>query len=108
MKIAAICVCVLLAGLSARQITYWRDNVTLWTHAAEVTPQLARPAINLAVAYRQRGEFDRAERWLIVAEPLAERDRRREEYRLVIAREVNYLEIVGHLVCDQPLLQSYC
>ena len=107
MKIA-LCVCVLLAGLSARQLPYFRNNLALWSHAVTVTPELARPAINLAVAYRQRGEFEIAAQWLVMAGELTSDDQRGAEYRRVIARELNYLEIIGYRVCDQPTAQPYC
>ena len=104
----ALLVCVVLAGLTIRQLPHFRDNHALWSHAVTVTPNMARPALNLAVAYRQRGQFEQAASWLIIAGPLTERDPRGAEYRRHIARELNYLEITGYLVCDLPSAQPYC
>lgn len=101
-------VCVLLAGLSARQRTHFSSDLALWTHAQAVEPQLARPAINLAVQYRKAGCPEIAATWLLRAGPLTAGDPREQEYRAIIRGELNLLETFGTPVCDQPLLQPYC
>lgn len=37
LAVAACALLLVLAGLTHRQIGYWRDDVTLWTHTAQVT-----------------------------------------------------------------------
>jgi tetratricopeptide (TPR) repeat protein len=37
LRSASIAVLVALGVVASRQVAYWRDNVTLWTHAVEVT-----------------------------------------------------------------------
>lgn len=101
-------VCVVLAGLSARQHTHFASDLALWKRAQAVEPKLARPAINLAVQYRKAGFPEIAATWLIRATALIERDPRAEEYRAILAGEVNLLETFGTPVCDQPLLRPYC
>lgn len=104
----AFALCLVLAGLTVRQHAIWQSNLTLWTHAVAVTPNLARPAINLAVAYRANGWPAAAARQLILAGPLTERDPRGAEYRRLLAQEMGRLESFGTFVCDQPSAQPYC
>jgi len=66
----AIIASIVLAGLSAvtlRQITFWRDNVTLWSHAIEATQgnEIARHNLyvaedNLAYELLSQGRFEEA------------------------------------------------
>lgn len=54
--VAPLAVAVLLGFLSGRQCTVWKDNLTLWTHAVEITPG----PIALAArggAYHARGDL---------------------------------------------------
>ena len=54
---------VLLAGLTAlteRQITVWRDSVTLWRHAAWADPASDLPIFYLGWALADAGRFDDA------------------------------------------------
>lgn len=54
---------VLLAGLTAlteRQITVWRDSVTLWRHAAWADPASDLPILYLGWALAEAGRFEDA------------------------------------------------
>lgn len=56
---AAVLVC---AVLSWQQAGRWRDSVTLFTHAAQVTPPHVQVELNLAVAWKRAGRTDAARR----------------------------------------------
>jgi tetratricopeptide (TPR) repeat protein len=59
----AICTAVTLLALGAalhRQVGYWSDNVTLWTHAVEVTEGNFTAEDNLAGALIAKGRVDEA------------------------------------------------
>ncbi|MGH9498214.1 MAG: tetratricopeptide repeat protein [Terriglobales bacterium] len=50
-----------LSGLTYRQIGYWRDSETLWSHALRVTSVRSYKAhFNLAVTYDAEGRYDQA------------------------------------------------
>ncbi len=49
-----------LAGLTAVQVTYWRDTVTVWEHALAVRPDNARAHANLGNHYQAHGRPDAA------------------------------------------------
>ena len=100
--------CAVLGGLTVLQCRVWQSNLTLWTHAVSVSPSLARPAINLAVAYRITGRPGHAVRWLLIAGPLTEIDPRGDDYRRVIAREYALLDSFGTITCDHPAARPYC
>ena len=52
---------VMLSWLTHRQIGYWHDSVTLWTHALQVTNiRSYKSHFNLAMAYDQQGRYDEA------------------------------------------------
>lgn len=97
-----------LAGLTAHQHRVWRSNLTLWSSVVRGSPSLARPAINLGVAYRRAGDPIQAAHWLTIAGPLTAGDRREPEYRRILARELGLLETFGTFVCDQPATRPYC
>lgn len=98
----------LLCGLTVTQQRVWRSNLTLWSSAVRVSPSLARPAINLAMASRVAGQPEQAAQWLMVAGPLTAHDPRGAEYRRVIAKEFGLLETFGTFVCDEPAARPYC
>ena len=105
---AVIALCAVLAGLTAHQHRVWRSNLTLWSHAVRVSPSLARPAINLAVAYRIAGYPEIAAHWLDIAGPLTVGTAREADYRRVLAHELGLLETFGTFVCDSPTARPYC
>jgi hypothetical protein len=59
---AAGSVVLLLAlfSVARRQLEYWRDSVTLWTHTLEVTRGNSVAEVDLGAALLQRGETARA------------------------------------------------
>ena len=54
----SIAVLLALSILSYRQIGYWRDNVTLWSHALEVTQDNFLAENNLGKALLQQGHVE--------------------------------------------------
>ncbi len=60
--LAAVAVLVLisLAAIARIQLSYWRDNVTLWTHALEVTPDNSIAETSLGLALVDEKRFDEA------------------------------------------------
>jgi hypothetical protein len=50
----------LLGGLTYQQVSLWRDSVTLFTHAANVTRGNYVAYAHLSNAYLERGDLDRA------------------------------------------------
>lgn len=56
---AAVLVCAVLASQQAER---WRDSVTLFTHAAEVTPPHVQVELNLAAALKRAGRTEEARR----------------------------------------------
>jgi protein O-mannosyl-transferase len=60
----ALAACGILTWI---QVGYWRDSVTLWRHALEVTRPSAVSCNNLGVALSQQGELEEAEKWLRMA-----------------------------------------
>jgi tetratricopeptide (TPR) repeat protein len=59
---AAVSVVILLAlfSVARRQLEYWHDSVTLWTHTLEVTRGNSVAEVDLGAALLQRGETARA------------------------------------------------
>ena len=57
---AAALVLVVCAGFTWRQIHYWQDGVTLFTHAVEVTHDNFVAHDNLGVELDRRGQFEEA------------------------------------------------
>jgi protein O-mannosyl-transferase len=61
LAVPAVAVLGMLGWLTYRQISYWRDSETLWSHALQVTSVRSYKAhFNLAMAYDQQGRFDEA------------------------------------------------
>ena len=56
----AIAVTAIFAALTHRQVGYWRDGVTLWTRAIDVTTDNARAHTNLGQALAAGRRFDDA------------------------------------------------
>lgn len=59
---AAAALVLLLAGLTARQVSFWRDGLTLWTRELAVRQDVALAHHFLANAAMARGDFAEAER----------------------------------------------
>ena len=59
----AMAVLVILSFLTWKQVGYWRDNVTLYTHSAKVVPDNYWAYNNLGAALASRGQIDAAVNW---------------------------------------------
>ncbi len=62
-RILAAVSCVVLVGLMARahsQVSVWRDDITLFSHAVTVTPGNSQMEYNLANSYLNLGEDEKA------------------------------------------------
>ncbi|MBD3345939.1 MAG: tetratricopeptide repeat protein [Chitinivibrionales bacterium] len=58
--IPATIVLVFLAGITQKQITYWRDSISLFQHAVNATEQNYLAHYNLAYAFADNGQFEKA------------------------------------------------
>jgi hypothetical protein len=56
----AAVVLIALAAVARTQLSYWRDNVTLWTHELEVTPDNSIGETSLGLALADEKRFDEA------------------------------------------------
>ncbi|MBI9084516.1 MAG: tetratricopeptide repeat protein [Desulfobacterales bacterium] len=52
---------IAMMGLSFRQVTYWKDSVTLFSHALEVTAENSLAHNNLGIALMAKGRISEAE-----------------------------------------------
>jgi Flp pilus assembly protein TadD len=77
----------LFAALTFVQVGYWRDSLTLWRHAAAVTPPSAVRHVNLGNALLVAGRHPEAETEFAAAIALAGNDPRPYVNLAVIARE---------------------
>jgi Flp pilus assembly protein TadD len=59
-RVLAVATIVTLAVVTWRQTQYWRDSVTLWTHAVEIDPQNDVALYNLGAALGDAGRRDEA------------------------------------------------
>jgi hypothetical protein len=98
----------LWASLSALQVSVWRDHISVLRQAVRVHPYAARPALNLAIAYRTAGQPLSAVEWLGQAWRLSATGPRAAEIRAVSRREVLWLEAFGIPACSHPLVQPAC
>lgn len=57
---AAAAAVAVLAVMTAQQVSYWQDSVSLWTHALEVTQDNDRAHANLGVTLAIEGDRDAA------------------------------------------------
>ena len=55
-----ILIVLVFSGLTFRQVGFWRDSMTLFTHTLRVTAPSATAHTNLGVSYSGRGELDEA------------------------------------------------
>ncbi|MCK9195700.1 MAG: tetratricopeptide repeat protein [Syntrophales bacterium] len=58
-----VAVLLILSFLTWRQVGYWRDNITLYSHAARVVPGNYWASNNLGAALASRGQIDAAMTW---------------------------------------------
>jgi tetratricopeptide (TPR) repeat protein len=57
---ATAIIIVAFAGMTVRQVTVWRNSITLWTHAASVEPESNNPIFYLGWALTDAGRLDEA------------------------------------------------
>ena len=58
--VTAVILVLLLGGATWRRSRVWAGPIPLWTDAARKAPGLARPRVNLGLAFRSAGRFDEA------------------------------------------------
>ena len=58
----AVAVIAVMMGLAWQQTSYWRDSVTLWTHALECHPRSIIAHANLGVGLERKHDYAGAER----------------------------------------------
>ena len=58
---AAAIVVIALSALGFRQVSYWRDTITLFSHTVKVSPMSANALFNLGVGYAMEQRPDLAE-----------------------------------------------
>ena len=46
--------------ITERQVGYWRDSVTLWTHTLQVTHRNWVAELHIGISYQQQGQFEEA------------------------------------------------
>ncbi|MFC1798188.1 tetratricopeptide repeat protein [Thermodesulfobacteriota bacterium] len=62
---AAVGLLLVLSFLSHVQVGYWRDSLTLYQHAIEVTHDNLRAYLNLGVALEEKEKFDEAKAYYL-------------------------------------------
>ncbi len=60
LPIGSIAILLLLASATSRQLSYWTDDLTLWTHAAAAVPDNAMAENVIGETLQQKGERDAA------------------------------------------------
>jgi len=59
-KMATALAILILGSITIRRNEVWNNNVTLWQDAERKSPTLARPHLNLGLAYQSAGQLDAA------------------------------------------------
>jgi protein O-mannosyl-transferase len=73
--------------MTVRQISFWKDDVTIWTRAIELEPQtVGRPYYERSYAYAMRGELGRAMEDIDKAIAIAESKRYHRMFELYASR----------------------
>lgn len=97
-----------LLGLTLWQLPVWRSDVALWSSAAQWNRSSPRPACNLGLALRQRGQFDPAIDALIDCAHRAQGHVREGWYRVMVSTQLQAMEWTGVAVCDSERVRPYC
>lgn len=103
-----VIVLAVLATGTARHLPHFRTDADLWGRAVVVTPQLPRPALNLATLYRQQDRRFESVYWLLRAADVADRGSRPAETRALVRAQLHFLSAFGDDVCSRPDVQPYC
>jgi len=112
LPIASAAVLVALAIVARRQLEYWRDNVTLWSHTVGVTSLNYIAEDNLGAALLERGQLDEAMqhfRTALAIDPadptsllkIAMYEQQRKNWPAAIQRYSELLSVAGN-----PLLRA--
>ncbi|PKN16348.1 MAG: hypothetical protein CVU66_01240 [Deltaproteobacteria bacterium HGW-Deltaproteobacteria-23] len=81
--------------LTVRQISYWKDDVSLWSRAIELQPHFSgRMYAERAAAYKDRGEFQKALQDINVAITIATQKKRPKMEELYFERS-SILQLLG-------------
>jgi tetratricopeptide (TPR) repeat protein len=60
LPVTCLAVLAVLSVITHRQIGYWRDSVTVWTHTLQVTPHNWVAELGIAISYQQLGQLEEA------------------------------------------------
>ena len=60
LPVTSLAVLAVLSVITHRQIGYWKDNVTLWTHTLQVTHRNWMADWSIGIAYQQQGQLEEA------------------------------------------------
>ncbi len=60
LPVTCLVVLAVLSVITHRQIGYWRDSVTLWTHTLQVTPHSWAAELGIGIAYQRQGQLEEA------------------------------------------------
>ena len=60
LPVTCLAVLAVLSVITHRQIGYWRDSVTLWTHTLQVTPRNWVAELGIGISYQQQGQLEEA------------------------------------------------
>jgi hypothetical protein len=91
---ASVIVCLLLGSATAWQVSYWKNSIRLFEHAARVTAPNALACLNLGLAFHVRGNLPENEEYL------------RECIRLRPGLEMAHMSLAGALFQKGDLEQA--
>ena len=60
LPVTCLAVLAVLSVITHRQIGYWRDSVTLWTHTLQVTPRNWASELGIGIAYQRQRQLEEA------------------------------------------------
>jgi protein O-mannosyl-transferase len=60
LPVTCLAVLAVLSLITHRQIGYWRDSVTVWTHSLQVTPHNWVAELGIGISYQQQGQPEEA------------------------------------------------
>lgn len=93
--VAIIGILLVSCYLTVRQISYWKDDVTLWSRAIELQPHFSgRMYAERAAAYKDKGEFQKALQDINEAITIATQKRRPKMEELYFERS-SILQLLG-------------
>ncbi len=60
LPVTSLAVLAVMSVITHRQIGYWSDSVTLWTHTLAVTPRNWAAELGIGIAYQRAGQLEEA------------------------------------------------